>query len=380
MAENPLIQIQALGQSPWCDSVSRSLIGGSLTRWIRAGEITGLTSNPTIFEKAINESTEYDDTFETLVRAGKNAGDIFEALALEDIRTVADLLRPVYERTARRDGYASFEVNPNLAHDTETSLSEARRLFGLLDRPNVMIKIPGTPEGIPAFEQAIADGININVTLLFSIESYERVAEAYIRGLERRVADGKPIDHIASVASFFVSRVDTAVDKALESRIQAGASELSGLLGKAAIANARLAYKRFKQIFSGPRFQSLAARGAMVQRPLWASTSTKNPAYRDVMYVEQLIGPDTVDTMPPATIEAFREHGQAELTLKRDHAGVEEVFGRLAAAGLDMQAITLQLQVDGVRLFSESFDNLIQSSERKRQTLLAGRVEQTASR
>jgi transaldolase len=380
MADNPLLQIQALGQSPWCDSVSRSLIAGDLTTWIRAGEITGLTSNPTIFEKAINESTDYDDTFETLVRAGKNADEIFEALALEDIRTVADLLRPVYERTARRDGYASFEVNPNLAHDTQSSLSEARRLFALLDRPNVMIKIPGTPEGIPAFEQAIAEGININVTLLFAIESYERVADAYIRGLERRLADGKPVDHIASVASFFVSRVDTAVDKALEAKFQAGASELIQLQGKAAIANARLAYKRFKQIFSGPRFQSLADRGAMVQRPLWASTSTKNPAYRDVMYVEQLIGPDTVDTMPPATIEAFREHGQAELTLEQDGAGAEEVFDRLAAAGLDMEAITLRLQVDGVRLFSESFDTLIESSERKRQTLLAGRVEQTASR
>src|SRR6478672_11608295 len=285
MTQNPILQLRELGQSPWCDNVSRGFIAGDLAKMIRGGEITGVTSNPTIFEKAIDESSDYDQKFKALVRAGKDGEQIFEELAAEDIRAVADLLRPEYERTAKADGYVSLEVSPKLAHDTEASLAEARRLFALLDRPNVMIKIPGTPEGIPAFEQAIAEGININVTLLFAIEGYEQVARAYISGLERRAAAGQPVDHVASVASFFVSRVDTAVDKALEEKIEGGKSELSELLGKAAIANARLAYRGFKRIFAEPRFAALAAKGARVQRPLWASTSTKNPAYRDVMYV-----------------------------------------------------------------------------------------------
>ena len=278
MTKNPLLQLRELGQSPWSDNVSRSFIAGELTRWIRAGEVTGVTSNPTIFEKAIGHSADYDTAFAALARAGKSAIEIFEALAAEDIRAVADLLRPIYDETRRHDGYVSFEVAPDLATDTEASFAAAERLFELLARPNAMIKIPGTPEGIPAFERATAEGLNINVTLLFSIENYEQVAWAYIRGLEQRAAAGQPLDHVASVASFFVSRVDTAVDAELQKRIEAGEQGLTDLLGKAAIANAKLAYQSFKQIFAGPRWEALAARGAMVQRPLWGSTSTKNPA------------------------------------------------------------------------------------------------------
>jgi transaldolase len=341
-----------------------------LAAWVTDGEITGVTSNPTIFEKAINESSDYDATFELLARKGDDAETIFWSMAKEDIQAAAHLLRPVYERTSRRDGYVSLEVNPKLADQSEASLHEARRLFELLDRSNVMIKIPGTPAGIPAFEQAIAEGININVTLLFAIESYDQVARAYIRGLERRLAAGEPIDHVASVASFFVSRVDTAVDKALEAKIAAGASDLGDCLGRAAIANAKLAYRNYRQIFSGPAWEKLAAAGAMTQRPLWASTSTKNPAYRDVMYVEELIGPDTVNTMPPATIAAFRDHGRVALTLEQGIGEAEALFRRLAQAGIDMAEITLQLQRDGVRLFAESFDQLLEASEAKRRTLL----------
>ena len=372
MQKSPLIQLRELGQSPWCDNVSRSFIQEKLSGWIRAGEITGVTSNPTIFEKAIAGSSDYDGAFEALIRAGKDAKEIFDALAVEDIETVADLLRPIYDETRRHDGYVSLEVAPGLAHDTEESLREAHRLYTMIGRPNAMIKIPGTPAGIPAFEQATANGLNINVTLLFSIESYEQVAWAYIRGLEKRQADGLPIEGIGSVASFFVSRVDTAVDALLQQKIDAGQTELRDLLGKAAIANARLAYQSFKEIFSDPRWQALATEGAMVQRPLWGSTSTKNPSYRDVMYVEELIGPDTVNTLPPATIEAFRDHGEVELTIEREVDQAHETFRRLAAAGIDLNEVTLKLQQDGVRLFTESYDQLIAAVDQKRQALLAG--------
>jgi transaldolase len=372
MQQNPLLQLRALGQSPWCDNVSRSFIREKLAGWIGAGEITGVTSNPTIFEKAIAGSADYDDAFESLIRAGKDAREIFDALAVEDIQAVADLLRPTYDEAERRDGYVSLEVAPGLAHETDESLREAHRLYTMIGRPNAMIKIPGTPEGIPAFEQATADGLNINVTLLFSIESYEEVAWAYIRGLEKRQADGLPIDGIGSVASFFVSRVDTAVDALLQQKIEAGQTVLGELLGKAAIANARLAYQSFKRIFADPRWKALAAKGATVQRPLWGSTSTKNPAYRDVMYVEELIGPDTVNTLPPATIEAFRDHGKVALTIEKDLEAARETFRRLAEAGIDLDAVTLKLQQDGVRLFAESYDQLIAAVERKRQALLAG--------
>ena len=372
MSENPLLQLQELGQSPWCDSVSRGLIAGDLGRWIRAGEITGVTSNPTIFEKAIDGSDEYDEDLRGLARAGKSASEVFDALAVQDIRATADLLRPIYERTGRGDGYVSLEVSPKIAYDTAAQLEEARRLFKLIGRENAFIKIPGTPQGIPAFEQAIAEGLNINVTLLFSIESYEQVARAYMSGLEKRLAAGKPIDHVASVASFFVSRVDTAVDAQLEQRIGAGETELSDLLGKAAIANAKLAYESFKKLFAGPRWQALAAKGATLQRPLWGSTSTKNPRYSDVMYVDELIGPYTVNTMPPATIEAFRDHGKLGLTLEQDLDGARDAFRRLAEVGIELDAVTRKLQEDGVAAFGKSFDELIEAIERKRAVVLAG--------
>jgi transaldolase len=380
MTKNPLIQLQELGQSPWCDNIRRSLIQTELAQMIQAGELTGLTSNPTIFEKAIAQSSDYDSAFEALVREAKNAVEIFEALAVEDIQAVADQLRPVYDRTNRVDGYVSLEVAPNLALDTEATLADARRLFKMIGRENAMIKIPGTPEGISAYEQAIAEGININVTLLFSIESYEEVARAYIRALEQRAANGQPIDQIGSVASFFVSRVDTAIDAELQKRIEQGETELTSLPGKAAIANARLAYQSFKKIFGDPRWQALAGKGAKVQRPLWGSTSTKNPAYRDVMYVEELIGPNTVNTMPPATIEAFRDHGKVALTIEKDLDGARETFRRLAEIGIDINEVTEQLQRDGVRLFTDSFDQLIEAVEKKRQAILADRVEQPAAR
>jgi transaldolase len=372
MSENPLLQLQELGQSPWCDSLSRTLIAGDLGRWIRAGEITGVTSNPTIFEKAIDGSDEYDEDLRGLARAGKSASEVFDALAVQDIRATADLLRPIYERTGRADGYVSLEVSPKIAYDTAAQLDEARRLFKLIGRENAFIKIPGTPQGIPAFEQAIAEGLNINVTLLFSIESYEQVARAYMSGLEKRLAAGKPIDHVASVASFFVSRVDTAVDAQLEQRISAGETELNVLLGKAAIANAKLAYESFKKIFAGPRWQALTAKGATLQRPLWGSTSTKNPRYPDVMYVDELIGPHTVNTMPPATIEAFRDHGKLGPTLEQDLDGARDTFRRLAEVGIDLDAVTRKLQEDGVVAFAKSYDELMEAIERKRAAVLAG--------
>ena len=371
MAKNPLLQLRELGQSPWCDNVSRAFIAGELSKWIRAGEISGVTSNPTIFEKAIGHTADYDTAFVTLAHAGKSAVEIFDALAVEDIQAVADLLRPIYDQTGRKDGYVSLEVAPDLAADTERSLSEAKRLFELLNRPNVMIKIPGTPEGIPAIEQAIAAGVNINVTLLFSVENYEQVAWAHIRGLEQRVKAGQPIEHVASVASFFVSRVDTAVDAELQKRIEAGEKGVEDLFGKAAIANAKLAYQSFKKITTDPRWQALAAKGAMVQRPLWGSTSTKNPAYRDVLYVEELIGRDTVNTLPPATIEAFRDHGKAELTIERDLEGARQTLRRLAELGIDLDAITDKLQVDGVASFTDSYNQMMAAVEEKRKRLLA---------
>ena len=371
MTQNPLKQLLEVGQSPWCDNIGRSFVQEKLAGWIQAGEITGATSNPTIFEKAISGSSDYDRELESLVRSGKSAEEIFDELPIADIQSVADLLRPVYDRTGRRDGYISLEVAPNLARDTEASYREAKRLFDLIGRPNAMIKIPGTPEGLPAIERALADGVNINITLLFSIESYEQVAEAYLRALEQRVQGGKPVDHVASVASFFVSRVDTVVDAQLQQKIEAGQTELQDLLGKAAIANAKLAYQSFKRIFAGRRWEALAAQGAMLQRPLWGSTSTKNPAYRDVLYVEELIGPDTVNTLPPATIEAFRDHGKVELTLEKDVEGARETFDQLAAAGIDLDAVTLKLQQDGVRLFAESFDQLRAAVEAKYQELHA---------
>ncbi len=374
--KNTLHQLLAQGQSPWIDNITRAMLtGGTLQELIDKG-IVGLTSNPTIFQKAIGGSADYDDELRQLVRDGKSVSEIYDGLVLDDIRNAATILRQVYDSSNGHDGFVSIEVAPNLAYDTEGTLTEARRLFSYLNIPNIMVKIPGTAEGIPAFQQAIADGINVNVTLVFSLQSYREVAEAYIKGLEQRAEAGQPVDRLASVASFFVSRVDTMVDKRLDAAIaEAGSeerkAELKALQGKAAIANAKMAYAAYQEIFSGPRWEALAAKGAKPQRCLWASTSTKNPAYRDVIYVEDLIGPDTVDTMPPATIDAFLDHGNAARTLDQNVDEARAQLEGLEKAGISMDEVTLQLQKDGVRLFAESFNDLIGTITSKREEMMA---------
>jgi transaldolase/glucose-6-phosphate isomerase len=374
--QNTLQQLLDQGQSPWIDYIARDILqSGRLRELIDMG-IVGLTSNPTIFQKAIGGSDLYDDELRQLVRQGKSVDEIYDALVLDDIRGAANIFRPIYDHTNGRDGYVSIEVAPNLAYQTEGTFQEVCRLFTYLNLPNVMIKIPGTPEGIPAVQRAIAAGVNVNVTLLFALESYRRVAEAYIAGLEERANAGQPVERIASVASFFVSRVDTAVDKKLDAMIAATADEnrkreLDALHGKAAIANAKLAYAAYQEIFAGPRWEKLAQQGARAQRCLWASTSTKNPRYRDVMYVEWLIGPDTVDTMPPATIDAFLDHGVVERTLDRSVDEARAALEAIEQAGISMDEVTLQLQKDGVQLFAESFDQLIQTIDSKRAEMMA---------
>ena len=368
---SPLQAVQELGQSIWYDNMRRGLLGsGELRRLIEQG-VTGLTSNPTIFEKAIAGSTDYDEALMAPARAGNEAKGTYETLAIEDIQAAADLLRPVYDRTSAADGYASLEVSPALAHDTEGTVAEARRLFAALDRPNVMVKVPATPEGIPAVRRLIGEGININVTLIFSRDAHRRVMEAYITGLEELATAGGEVNRVASVASFFVSRLDTAVDTLLEQRIGQGDEALKALLGKAAIANAKLAYQAFKETFGDDRFAALRARGARVQRPLWASTGTKNPAYSDLLYVESLIGPDTVDTVPPATLTAFLEHGQAQATLEQDVPDAKETMEALVAAGISMDTVTAKLLSDGVKSFADSFDTLITNVREKMARLRA---------
>ncbi len=375
MPKNPLVELQKLGQSPWHDNIRRDLLTtGKLKKMVKDGDITGLTSNPTIFEQAIGQTTIYDAAVADLARQGLTSGQIFDRLAVEDIQAAADVFRPVYERTAGADGYVSIEVAPTYARDTEATLKEARRLWKTVGRPNLMVKIPATQEGLPAIEQALADGININVTLIFSIERYRAVMDAYLAALERRVAARKKIDRIASVASFFVSRVDTLVDKRLDEKIRAlgaaGTPALQALKGKAAIANAQLAYAAFRQVFAGERWDKLAAKGARFQRPLWASTSTKNPAYPDVYYVEALVGPDTVDTMPPATVAAYKDHGRPELRLGDDSADAQRVIDELAELNLPMDAVTQQLEAEGVASFAKSFDTLLAVVEARRQAVV----------
>jgi transaldolase/glucose-6-phosphate isomerase len=374
---NPLLELPKLGQSVWYDNMRRGLItSGEFRRMVEEDGVTGVTSNPTIFEKAITASADYDTAIRELISEGKDVDDIYQALVVEDIRMAADILRPIYDRTEGRDGYVSLEVSPELAYETQTTIDSARALFHALDRPNVMIKIPGTPPGIPAIEQCLSDGLNINVTLLFGVENYEQVALAYIAGLEKLAARGRPIDRIASVASFFVSRVDTLVDKQLEERARIASTpeerqRIESLLGKAGIANAKVAYRKFKEICGGERFQALAKKGAHVQRCLWASTSTKNPDYSDVMYAEGLIGPDTVDTIPQTTLDAFREHGRPAATLEQGVDEAQETLRRLAEVGIDFRKVTDQLQMDGVQLFADSYRKLIQGLRAKREAILA---------
>ncbi|HUO60660.1 MAG TPA: bifunctional transaldolase/phosoglucose isomerase [Candidatus Acidoferrales bacterium] len=381
MKKNPLKQVIEFGQSIWLDQIQRSMFRtGELRRFIAEDGLRGMTSNPTIFEKAIATSSDYNEQITKLAVNGAKCGDIYDAIVFEDIGHAADEFRTVYEETEGLDGYVSLEVSPFLAHDTQRTLDEARRLFKALNRPNVMIKIPATPEGLPAIEQAISEGINVNVTLIFAVDVYEKVAEAYIRGLEKRVAQGKPVDRIASVASFFVSRIDSAVDKLLEDKIKtendpARKKKLESLLGKAAIANAQLAYDSFLRIFNGERFEGLAASKARVQRPLWASTSTKNPTYPDVYYVEALMGNDTVNTLPMATLEAYRDHGNPASRLVEGMDKANVVFGDLADVGVDMKAVTDKLTADGVKSFADSFKQLGDVIELRREVAAARSLE-----
>jgi len=372
---NPLLQLKAHGQSVWYDTVDRAqLDNGLFKRMLDEDGVVGVTSNPTIFQKSISQGDAYDAQITQLVREGKSTSEIYEALAIRDIRTVADMLLPIYEKANRQDGFVSLEVSPDLAHDTEATLNEALRFWKLVDRPNLMIKIPATPEGLPAVHQALLEGLNINITLIFSIEDYRKVVDAYISALEERNAEGKDINHIASVASFFVSRVDTLVDQLLEGKIKASTDsteqqKLKSLEGKAAIANARLVYQDFKNIFHSPRFETLKHSGANVQRPLWASTSTKNPAYRDVLYAEELIGPNTVDTMPLETIENFRDHGKVRLSVEDDIQQAKDEFAELEKIGIHYDQVTQQLQDEGVKKFADSFHELFRGIESKKHSI-----------
>ena len=366
---NPLKELQEQGQSVWLDYIRRNLFHtGELKRLVEEDGVRGVTSNPTIFEKAIDGSTDYDDALRGLLAQDPktDVGSLYERLAIEDIQMAADVLRAVYDETGGADGYVSFEVSPHLAHDTQATISEAKRLRAAVDRPNVMIKVPATPEGIPAIDELIAAGVNVNITLMFSMSHYEAVARAYIRGLERCADPAK----VASVASFFVSRVDTMVDRALETLGMAQA-QAKTLLGKIAIANSKMVYQRFLQIFHGEGFVALRQRGARVQRPLWASTGTKNPAYSDVLYVENLIGAETVNTLPPETLNAFKDHGTVPGETVRDSLdAAAAALGRLKALGIDLDAITERLQQDGVAAFAASFDQLLAALEKKRNIII----------
>ncbi|MEE8369633.1 MAG: transaldolase, partial [Dehalococcoidia bacterium] len=368
---NPLLLLGEHGQSVWYDNLNRALlVGGELRRLIAEDGVSGGTSNPSIFEKALGGSAVYDEHFRKLAGEGKDLDDIYDGLTVADIQQSADVFRPIYDRTQGADGYASLEVSPLLAYEVEGSVEAARRLFATLDRPNAMIKIPGTPEALPAIERCLAEGINVNVTLLFGVENYEQVAGTYIAALEKRLAANQPIDMVASVASFFVSRVDTLVDSKLQKMIASttGPAErerLKSLLGKAGIANAKIAYAKFGEMFSTDRWRALAAKGARVQRCLWASTSTKNPEYRDVMYVEPFIGPDTINTMPQVTLEAFRDHGQVAPTIEDGLDEARETIDRLKRVGIDFRAATDELQTQGVQLFADSFRNVMDTLRQK---------------
>src|SRR5690242_2744459 len=368
---NPLKDLLSFGQSVWLDYIRRDLLtSGELKRLIEDDGLRGMTSNPTIFEKAITGGTLYDDLLNSLrSRTDLDAKGRYEILAIRDIQDAADFLRPVYQSSQRRDGYVSLEVSPYLARDTKGSIEEARRLWKAVGRENVMIKIPGTEEGIPAFQQVISEGINVNVTLLFAQDVYVKVAEAYIAGLEQLAAKGGDVSLMASVASFFISRIDSAVDAVVDGKLKTSKDageqqELKSVQGKVAIANGKQTYQKYQAIFGTDRWKALAAKGAQTQRVLWASTSTKNPAYRDVIYVEEMIGPDTVDTIPPATLDAFRDHGKTRQSLTEDLPSAHKTMETAAKLGISMKEVTDKLTDDGVRLFSEAFDKLLAAVEK----------------
>lgn len=370
--DNPLYQLLAQGQSIWLDSIQRQQIrSGELKNLIDTVALRGETSNPSIFEKAITKSGDYDDDIRASAAQGKDAAQIFEKLATDDVRAACDVFRPLYDESNGGDGFVSIEVSPGLAHDTQGTIDEAKRLWQTVNRPNLMVKIPGTQEGVPAIEQSLYDGLNINITLLFSVDAYEQVAYAFLRALERRAEENKPIERIASVASFFVSRIDTLADQWLDEAAKVEKNpqrfeELQDLKGKIAIANAHVAYEHFERIFTGEIWLGLQAKGARVQRPLWASTSTKNPAYRDVMYVETLIGPHTINTLPLDTIKAFADHGVVARTVDANYAAAHEIINRFEALGFSLNAVTDQVLDEGVVKFSESFDQLLAGIEKKR--------------
>ena len=373
MTTNRLKALHDLGQSIWLDFIDRTILqNGDLARMIREDAVTGMTSNPTIFEKALAEGAEYDDQIKS-APPGLTAWDLFELVETTDVRSACDIFSDTHRAEKGGDGFVSIEVSPGVSHDADASIAEARRLWSTVARPNVMVKIPGTREGARAVRALIAEGINVNITLLFSIDAHRSVIDAYMGGLEDRLAKGGDISGIASVASFFVSRVDTEVDKRLDAIAATGDAATKdralSLKGRAAIANAKLAYQLFREVFAGERWERLAAKGARLQRPLWASTSTKNPAYRDVVYVEELIGPDTVDTMPPATTEAFKDHGVVERTVDRNVREAQRVMEQLAEIGIDFTDVTNKLLVDGLASFQKSFDSLIAGLERKTKTL-----------
>ena len=368
---NNIEAIYALGQSVWYDNISRAMIdSGDLQHLINQG-VTGLTANPTIFEKAISNSNDYDNQLMELALKNKSADEIYEELVIQDIRAAADLLLPVYNKTLAIDGYVSLEVSPRLAFDTSGTVEEARKFFNTLNRPNILIKVPATPQGIPAIQQLISEGINVNVTLIFSLDIYKQVQEAYISGLEMLSSSSDDLSRVASVASFFVSRVDTAVDEALTEKISQGDSNLTSLMGKAAVANAKLAYRSFQQNFYSERFNSLISKGAMVQRPLWASTGTKNEGYSDVLYVDSLIGKSTVNTMPDLTLAAFLDHGVPLATVTKDLAAAEQCIQGIINSEVPLESITDKLLSDGVKAFSDSFESLMSHIETKRANLMA---------
>ena len=369
MSQNPLLDLQALGQSIWIDFISRGMISsGELRRMIEEDGVSGVTSNPSIFEKAISESSDYDELLRSQDSIEKTPEEILQALTIEDIQSVADLLRPAYDRTDGRDGFVSLEVSPRLAHDTAGTIAEARQLWSAINRPNAMIKVPATQEGLPAIQQLTAEGINVNITLLFGLPRYRDVVEAYISGLEVLAANGKPLKPVASVASFFLSRIDTLVDPVLEKIMETGSPQAdiaTRLHGQIAIASAKVAYEMYKEIFGSERFTSLAKKGARTQKLLWASTSTKNPAYSDTKYIEPLIGADTINTVPVDTLNAYRDHGHPEQTLTQ---GVREAYQQLdmlSSVGIDLNAVTQQLEDEGIEKFVSAFDRLLVSIQKR---------------
>jgi transaldolase len=369
---NPLRQLESFGQSVWLDYIRRDLLSSAdFRRMIDEDGLDGMTSNPTIFEKAIDGSKAYDDQLKQLAQAGKSVEEIYEALTTDDIKVAADKLRPIFERSNGRTGYVSYEVSPLLANDTAGTVAAARRCAGMIDRPNLMIKVPSTPAGIPAIEELISEGRCINVTLMFSLKHYEDVANAYIHGLERRAKAGQALDRIASVASVFVSRVETLVDKLLEAKLKSHPNEANAALrGTAGVANVKLIYQCFVELFQSERFKALAAKGAHVQRPLWASTGTKDPKYSDIKYVQELIGPDTVNTMPPATMDAFRDHGKPRLSVTEAVDQAREIRTRLAAVRIDLNDVGETLQKEGVESFSKSFQDLLAAIKKRRDAIV----------